>query len=169
MLNADKMYKLFKQLNKELKIREEKGEIGIVGGAVMCLVYKARAMTRDVDAIFEPSSLIRELAAKIAEEEGLPKDWINDAVKAYIQPNFKQEEVLSLSHLKVWAPDARYMLAMKCISARVDTNDGDDIKFLIKHLELQKPEEVFKLIEMYYPKKQISSKTQFFVEEIFEE
>lgn len=169
MLNTKQIRNLFDKLNDGLKLEDEKGEIGIVGGAVMCLVYNARAITRDVDAIFEPSEIIRKLAKKIAEDEGLPDNWINDAVKAYIQPGFLREEVLALSHLKVWAPEAKYMLAMKCISSRFDTSDGDDIRFLINHLSLTDSKQVFDIIEDYYPKNRIEAKTQFFVEELFEE
>lgn len=60
------------------------------------------------------------------------------------------------------------MLAMKCISARWDTSDRDDVIFLIRHLELTRPEQVFEIIEDYYPKRQIPVKTQFFIEEVLE-
>ncbi|MBT6325727.1 MAG: hypothetical protein HOJ35_07145 [Bdellovibrionales bacterium] len=168
MLRSVQIKDLFKKLNEQLRELEEIGEIGIVGGAVMCLVYNARAATKDVDAIFEPSQIIRKVAAQIAINEGLPIDWLNDAVKSYIKPGFIREEVLLFSHLKIWAPEARYMLAMKCISARFDTSDGDDIRFLIQHLSLSKSSEVFEIIENYYPKNQIEAKTQFFIEELFE-
>ncbi|HPI41465.1 MAG TPA: hypothetical protein PLJ21_11715 [Pseudobdellovibrionaceae bacterium] len=97
-----------------------------------------------------------------------PTDWLNDAVKDFLQKNFEKKDIINLSNLRIWAPDARYMLAMKCISARWDTSDRDDVIFLIKHLNFKTPNEVFQLIENYYPKKQIPSKTQFFIEEIFE-
>lgn len=169
MLTQKKIKSLLKKLNTKLKSREEKGEIGLVGGAVMCLVYNTRASTKDVDAIFEPSATIRQLSAEIAEEEELPKDWLNDGAKAYIRPQFQKEEVLNLSHLIVWAPEAKYMLAMKCISARWDSNDKDDVIFLIKFLEIKTPQEVFEIIESYYPKSIIPAKTKFFIEEVIEE
>lgn len=74
--------------------------------------------------------------------------------------------MLGLSHLRVWAPSAEYMLAMKCISARFDSSDGDDASFLIRLLKLQSPEAVFAIIERYYPRKAIPAKTRFFVEEL---
>ena len=168
MIDAKQMQRLFEKLNDGLKNAGERGEIGIVGGAVMCLVYNSRASTRDVDAIFKPSQTIRALAESIGREEGLPKDWLNDAAKAYIQGDFTREEVLNLSHLNVWAPEPKYMLAMKCMSSRVDTSDGDDIRFLIQLLKLSKAQQVFEIIQGYYPKSQIEAKTQFFVEELFE-
>ncbi|NBQ52442.1 MAG: hypothetical protein EBU49_02515 [Proteobacteria bacterium] len=68
----------------------------------------------------------------------------------------------------VWAPEARYMLAMKCISARWDSSDRDDVIFLVNHLNIKSPAAVFSVIQDYYPKMQIPPKTQFFIEEILE-
>jgi hypothetical protein len=166
VLTKERIQDLLEKLNSLLAERGELGEIGLVGGAVMCLVYNARVATRDVDAIFEPASIIRELAARIAASESLPPDWLNDAAKGFILPGFERQEVLSLSNLRVWAPEPRYMLAMKCISARWDTSDRDDVLFLIKVLKLQKPSEVFSIIESYYPHDRVPPKTQFLIEEL---
>jgi hypothetical protein len=169
MLGTNDILRLFELLNEELKASGSQGEIGIVGGAVMCLVFNARVSTKDVDAIFEPSALIRRLADKIAIAEGLRSDWLNDGAKGFIQPGFMKQQVLMLSHLRVWAPDARYMLAMKCISARWDSSDRDDVIFLIKYLALSASSQVISLIEDYYPKKSVPAKTTFFIEEVFDE
>lgn len=166
MLTKERIENLLRKLNTLLAERGEIGEIGLVGGAVMCLVYNARAATKDVDAIFEPASIIRELAARIAAAESIPPDWLNDAAKGFILPGFERQEVLNLSNLRVWAPEPRYMLAMKCISARWDTSDRDDVIFLIKFLELTKPQDVFEIIESYYPHDKITPKTQFLIEEL---
>ncbi len=159
MLSRERILYLFNRLNEELREKGEIGEIGIVGGTVMCLVYNARKTTRDVDAIFEPADIIRQLAERIADEEKIPVNWLNDGAKGYLKPHFAREDVLNLSHLRIWAPDARYMMAMKCISARWDTSDKDDVIFLVKYLKLRTPEDAFKIIENYYPKSQIPSKT----------
>src|SRR5690606_21043477 len=98
--------------------------------------------------------------------ESLPIDWINDAVKGYLQEGFEKHSVLELSNLRVWTPAAKYMLAMKCVSARWDTHDRDDVIFLLKHLKIKKPKDVFSLIEAYYPKEKIPAKTKFFIEEL---
>ncbi len=57
---------------------------------------------------------------------------------------------------------------MKCISARFDTHDADDVRFLIDHLHLKQPQDVFVIVEDFYPKKHIPPKAQYFIEEIFE-
>jgi hypothetical protein len=166
MLTSREIRRLFERLNDELARRGSSGEIGLVGGAVMCLVYNARASTKDVDAVFEPAAIVREAARSVAEQEGLPPDWLNDAAKGFLQPGFARQDVLQLSHLWVWAPEPRYMLAMKCISARWDTSDRDDVIFLLKLLKIVRPEEVFEMIEGYYPKHIIPAKTKFFLEEV---
>ena len=168
MLSSKQIIALFETLNKELSKQDELAEVGIVGGAVMCLVFKAREATQDINAIFQPADIVRKLVARIGEENHLPQDWLNDAAKGYIQNNFARQDVLNLSHLRVWAPEPKYMLAMKCISARWDTNDRDDVIFLIQFLKIKEPQKVFEIIEHYYPKKQIPPKTQFFIEEILQ-
>lgn len=166
MLTKERITQLLEKLNTLLAERGELGEIGLVGGAVMCLVYNARVATKDVHAIFEPASVIRELVVQIAAKESLSPDWLNDAAKGFILPRFERQEVLTLSNLRVWAPEPRYMLAMKCISARWDTSDKDDISLLAKLLKLTKPKEVFDIIESYYPHDRIPAKTRFAVEEL---
>lgn len=74
---------------------------------------------------------------------------------------------MTLSNLRVWAPRADYMLAMKCGAARFDTHDRDDVKFLIRHRSLRDAESVFAAIERYYPHRRVPAKSRFFVEEIF--
>src|SRR4051812_27882590 len=59
------------------------GEICLFGGTVMVLAFNARISPRDVDAVFQPASVIRELAEQIREERQLPPDWLNDGVKGF--------------------------------------------------------------------------------------
>ena len=168
MLSAKQIQELFEVLNQKLFEQGEIGEIGIIGGAVMCLVYQTRQATRDIDAIFHPSHVIRKLADEIATEYHLDSDWLNDAAKGYLRDSFQKEDVLQLSNLRVWAPEPSYMLCMKCMSARWDTHDREDVISLIRHLKLKNAKQVFEIIESFYPKNKIPPKTQFFIEEVFE-
>ncbi|MBI4366801.1 MAG: hypothetical protein HY543_08290 [Deltaproteobacteria bacterium] len=168
MLTARRIRQLFDALNDELATEGIQGEIGLCGGAVMCLVFKARAATKDIDGIFAPTEAIRAAGVRIAKRFGLAPGWLNDAAKAFFLADPPRRDVLAFSHLRIGAPTAQYMLAMKCIAARFDTHDRTDAVFLIKHLRLRSPKEVFAILEDYYPRKRISPKTQFLVEEIFE-
>lgn len=166
MLKKEMILQCFDELNEELRAAGQKGEIGIVGEAVMCLVFNAREATRDVDAIFAPTQIIRAAVKKIGRRHHLAEDWLNDSAKGFLAADFKRNAVATFSNLLIWAPETRYMLAMKCISARWDTSDRDDVIFLIKYLKIAKAKDVFSLIQHYYPKGKIPAKTQFFIEEI---
>ena len=132
----------------------------------MCLVFHARESTKDVDAVFRPTQEIRDASKSVARKLGVPEDWLNDAAKGYFLSQPPVREVVELSNLRVWAPQADYMLAMKCVSARFDSHDLDDVKFLLNHLEVKSVEEASSMIEPYYPRKLIPAKTQFLLEEI---
>lgn len=168
MLKRSQITKLFHLLNDELSLKDVKGEVGICGGAVMYLVFKSRPSTKDVDGIFEPTKKIREAAKKVAVKESLDEDWLNDAAKVFLTADLPKVPVLELSHLRVWAAQPDYMLAMKCLSARFDTRDKDDVIFLIRHLDFKSAKQVFGLIERYYPRRQILPKTRCFIEEVME-
>ena len=51
---------------QNLRVKNKTGELYLVGGAVMCLVFNARAATKDVDGFFRPAAIIRQAANKVA-------------------------------------------------------------------------------------------------------
>jgi hypothetical protein len=167
-VTPEEIKKYLSELNEELALMEVKGELCLYGGAVMALVYDARPDTKDVDAIFKPSSQIREAAARVAETNQLRPDWLNDAVKGFLVPH-QQQILLDFSHLKVFVPEADYLLAMKAISARTNTLDAADVRFLIDLLKIKSAGAVLDIVEKYYPRQQIKPATQFFIEELFGE
>ncbi len=168
MLNAERIEQLFERLNAELKRKDVVGEVGICGGAVMCLVFKSRESTKDVDGVFAPAGEIREAVASVAREMDVPEDWLNDAAKGFFTMNPPTQDVLNYSNLRVWSPIPEYMLAMKSISARFDSYDRDDLTHLIGLLKLETAEDVFGVIMKYYPEEQIPVQTRYFVEELFQ-
>jgi hypothetical protein len=167
-LNIKDIRAAFTDLNEQLAKMKQIGEIGLCGGAVMCLVFQAREATKDIDAIFEPAQAIRAAVEKVAKKRGLPSDWLNDAATGYFLSEPPKIPVMELSHLRIWAPSAEYMLAMKAISARFDTHDRDDVVFLIEHLNFKTVAEVLAVISQYCPSEKIPAKTQFLIEELLQ-
>lgn len=167
-MNKREIRRYLKELNDELKKRQVKGEICIVGGAAMCLALNARDSTKDIDAVFAPKMIIYKATKKIAERYGLPEKWLNNGVKGFVTPDIKFKELLSFSHLRVLAAKPEYLLAMKCLSSRTEV-DIDDIKFLIQLLKIKKKEDVFLILESVYPGRLIEAKVQYIIEEIFDE
>jgi hypothetical protein len=165
-MEREEIVAYLEELNTELARMDVVGELCLYGGAVMCVVYQARPSTKDVDAIFQPTSQMRQAAARVAERHDLRPDWLNDAVKGFVVQH-AQRVLFDLTNLKVYVPEPDYLLAMKTLAARVEGTDPEDVRFLINLLDLRSAEEVFAVLERYYPRQRIKPATQFFVEEIF--
>lgn len=165
-MTAEEITKLLTELNDELRLMDFKGEVSLFGGAVMWLAYDARPATKDVDGIFRPPEEMRTAIVRIAERHGLNKDWMNDAVKGYWVEH-KERVLFDLPNLTVFVPEPDYLLAMKSIAARDISFDREDVQKLIEVLGLTSPDDVFSIIEKYYPRNQIKPSTRYFIEEIF--
>jgi len=166
----------FQSLSDELGQQGVTGEICLCGGAVMVVAFAARLSTKDVDAIFQPAHLVRELARRIAEEQGLPANWLNDGVKGFVSARHDTTAggLPQFPHLRLTMPVPEYLLAMKCMAARVggaagELSDVPDIVFLVRHLELKSAKDVLDLVAQYYPANRIPVRTQYLIEGLFEE
>ncbi len=113
---------LFGYLNQELARIGVRGEVYVVGGAVICLALSARTATNDVDALFRPAAEIRRAAENVAIRLGsdvVPPDWLNDAVKGFLSPKGSFQDYREMSNLRVMTAEPEYLLAMKCMSMRI--------------------------------------------------
>ncbi|HIJ82633.1 MAG TPA: hypothetical protein HPQ00_00325 [Magnetococcales bacterium] len=167
-MSKNKIHAALKSLNLILMEKEIKGEILIFGGAAMILAFDARPATKDVDAIFKPKTAMIDAIKRIAEELHLPEDWLNDAVKGFTSSRGDTRLLFGLPNLAIYVPTTEYLLAMKALSARVDSADKDDFIFLVEKLGLKSVASVFCIVEKYYPKNRIKPATQFFIEEIMD-
>ena len=171
----ERIRSLFGRLSDLLKRDGIRGEVLLFGGAAMLLGWNSRRTTRDIDAVFEPASKIRRLVGMIADEEGLPTGWLNDAVKGFVDvlPARRafRPVIFSTEHLHIYTPPPEYLIAMKSLAARTGPEhaDAEDMIFLIRAARLRSAESIFKLVRRYYPDRPIPARTRFFVESIFEE
>ena len=162
--------RLFERLNDELARRAITGEVYLVGGAVMCLVFDARASTRDLDAFFHPAKEVRAAARAVAAASGLPSDWLNDAVKGYLSDKGDFRQYLDLSNLRVLTASPEYLLAMKCLAMRLGEgfHDEDDVRFLLRYLNLTDHRKALEVVTRYYPRERLPQKTLYALEEMLE-
>jgi hypothetical protein len=175
-MTEGRILQAFRRLSELLKERDIQGEICLLGGTVMVLAFKARPSTKDVDAIFHPTQVIRELSHIIRKEQELPENWINDAAKGYVSAEHEviNGDLPQFESLRLTAPTPEYLLAMKCMASRIPSDPGDrgdipDIQFLIHHLGLTLPSEVMEIVGRYYPANQIPARARFIIEDIFAE
>ncbi|MCI0535342.1 MAG: hypothetical protein L0Z50_08940 [Verrucomicrobiales bacterium] len=162
------------RLSERLAERGVKGELCLLGGTVMVLAFQSRASTKDVDAIFQPSSAIRNAAQEVAEEMNLPKDWLNDGAKGFVSARHEVEagDLPQFEALRITAPTPEYMLAMKCFAARLpagpaEKGDEEDIRFLVKRLGLASADQAFEIVTRYYPPERIPPRTQYLLTDVF--
>lgn len=150
------------------KLEENKLELtlNIYGGTVMMVCFDARPATKDIDALFETSTLINNILLDIAETYGLHKDWINQDIKEplkYIR-NENLKEVYNFRNLKVLAPSAEQMLAMKILSARPEPyRDFNDAEYLISYLKIETLEEVLKIFDKYVGRRYLGERQKMFL------
>jgi len=167
-LTQSDLRRLFDLLNEELRRSDTEGEVFLVGGAVMCLAYAARPSTQDVDAVFRPAVKVREAAARVAARAGLRPDWLNDSVKGFVSAHGDFAQFLELDHLRVMVAQPAYLLAMKCLALRIgaEFHDEDDVRYLLRHLDIRTYADALKVIEKYYPLDRFPQKTLYALAEL---
>ncbi len=134
----------------------------------MCLIFNARASTKDLDAYFAPAKEIREAAIRIAARENYSTDWLNDAVKDFLSAQGDYQPYLDLSHLRVFVASPEYLLAMKCLAMRLgeEFHDEADVRFLLRYLNISNAQAALDTVGKFYPISQIPQKTLYALEEI---
>jgi hypothetical protein len=171
-LNEKIIIQALAELSKRLEQRGVRGEVCLFGGTAMILAFHARQSTRDVDAVFAPTSIIRDVVAEIGRENGYIEGWFNDGVKGFLSARHEVTAagLPQFSHLHVMMPVPEYLLAMKCMAARVGMGDRDDEdgRFLVSFLGLKTADSALELVQRYYTVGQIQPRTQYFVESLFE-
>lgn len=168
LLDRETILEALTRLDRSLGARRVRADLAQLEGAVMCLVYRARPATRDVDAWFAPAAEVRAAAGEVASELGLAGDWLNDAAKAFLPANAGYETIRDFENLTVFAVDAETLLAMKCAAARVEADAGD-IRHLARHLGLASAEEVLAVVSRYYPAERLPVRARLLLEEMFDE
>lgn len=171
MLNAARIRQLLEALNAELAAESIRGEIYLAGGAVMCLVFRAREATKDIDALLVPAAELRGVAQRIGEREGLPSGWLNDAVKGFFSESGRFDVYEEFSHLRVFAPHPEYLLAMKCLAMRLgeEFQDRNDVAVLLKVLGIECIEDAEAALARYFPLDRYPARTRYVLDDLIGE
>ncbi len=175
-LSRDVILRGLQALSDKLGQQGITGEVCLFGGAAMVLAFRARVTTKDVDALFQPAQTVRELAQQVGAELRMPADWMNDGVKGFVSSRHETtvQNLPQFAHLRLTMPVPEYLLAMKCMAARIggttdEPSDVADIVFLVRYLKLKTAQEVLALVAQYYPVDRTPVKTRYLVEGLFDE
>lgn len=167
-LSKQSVERLLRELNEELRREEVSGELYLVGGAVMCLAFEARPSTKDLDGFFRPKAAISKAAQRVASRNELTEGWLNDAAKGFLSDKGDFRNFLELSNLQVFIPSPEYLFAMKCLAMRLGAEfaDEDDVKFLIRVLNLRTYDEAIEILSRYYSVERYPQKSFYALEEM---
>jgi hypothetical protein len=167
-LSQSDIRRLFELLNGELRQSKTRGELYLVGGAVMCLAYNARPSTADVDALFIPATQVRKAAERVAAKAHFPAAWLNDGVKGFLSDKGDFAPFLELDHLIVMLAEPQYLLAMKCLAMRIgaEFHDEEDVRFLLRLLDIRAYDDAVAIITKYYPLDRFPQKALYALEEL---
>lgn len=179
-LTPAEIRKGLESVNAWLAAHGTRGEICLYGGACLCLAFSARNSTKDIDAVFEPAAIVRKAAFEVAAEMGWSWNWLNDDVKGFLSihdgDGVDPLDALELSHLKVYAANPEYLLAMKCLAARGGgpeegevSTDMQDAIWLCRHLDITRREQVARVVLKFFPDRELPERTGFFVSELLEQ
>ena len=106
LLDRDTIVGALERLDERLGAKGVRAELFLVGGAVMCLMHRARPATRDVHAWFSEPRAVRAAAGEVAAELGLDEDWLDDAAKAFVPATAGYEVWRALPNLSGSTVDA---------------------------------------------------------------
>lgn len=167
-LTKTAIHKLFRALDDELATRKVRGDVYVVGGAVMCMVFDARESTVDVDALFKPTAELRAAAKRVAKSHDVDERWLNDAAKGLLSPEGVFAPYLQLDNLTVFAAQADYLLAMKCLAMRLgpEFHDESDIRYLLRYLNIETYKQAIEVIARFYPIDRFPQKTLYALQEL---
>lgn len=134
-LSADELRGLLTALGRRLHDSGVRATLYVVGGAAIALEMDVRRVTADVDAIFHPETTVRQEAERLATERGLPRDWLNNSVAAFVPGGDEAAVPLDIEGISVATASPQHLLAMKMASYRPG-KDQADLELLFDRLDI---------------------------------
>ena len=169
LLDQKLLRRAFELLAVHLMRRGVVGEVHVFGGAAMVLAFNSRQATRDVDAVFAPDAHVLESAHEVAAELRLPKSWLNNQASSYVSGVAgRGTPVFDHPNLRVMVTPTEHLLAMKVRAARA-VRDADDIRVLVRELQITRVVQVVKIVKKYFADEPLSARSHELIKEILGE
>ncbi len=134
----------------------------------MSVAFDNSRFTMNIDGrILAGHGPVTDAVRGIACRHDWPETWLNEeAVSAIPRArDFKARTVYGGANLMVTAASAEHLLAMKVRAAR--GKDLDDIRRLVRHLDLGSVKDVFDIHDQVFPDQPLSEESLQVVQEFF--
>lgn len=146
------------ELIRELRARNVKGEIRIVGGAALALSYFERDVTQDIDVMNVrggDNEAVAEAAQSVASKLDLNANWLNfEVTRIDALPTLGKEvewhTIFSSEKITIQVASAEALLAMK-LRANRPGRDVNDIRALLALVGITNVANAETLYESFYP------------------
>jgi hypothetical protein len=175
-LSRKRLTQALRRLGELAHARKVTLELSLYGGAVFSLVYGTRDATKDVDAVIRPSTTAQELSAQVAQELGLPADWLNDDVRMFLAAKEAKRQLTEVDFgpgLRVSVPTAAYLLALKLRACRPPlpgyAGDFADIRFLVRKTGLKSVAAAEKIHDKFFPHDELTNVAREVIRSAFKE
>jgi|AntAceMinimDraft_1070359.scaffolds.fasta_scaffold104491_2 hypothetical protein len=157
LMDAARIDLLLRELATRLVGIKAPAGIRIVGGAAIALMNPDREATFDIDALLLPRDPILAVANQMSGVQGLPANWINTAVVAYVPPVGAEDwvELLTFQEVRVSIGSPEMLLSMKLLANR-GRRDSTDIEFLLEECGVTSLEQAQVIFERYHAQDVIS-------------
>lgn len=161
------LHTAFTALAAKLQRRQVIGHVHVYGGAAMILAYDPhRSATRDIDAQFSPDGPMIAAIREIASEKGWPTTWLNNQAASYVaRAPGEGQRVFDHPHLQVAVTPPDHLLAMKVLAGRA-TRDAADLQALLNHLGITTEQEVWTVVERFFPGTEIPARSRGLIEDL---
>lgn len=147
--SAEELKSGLNELVERLSQHDIESSIYIVGGAAFLFRGVSRRLTVDIDAKVTNAGLVLKLADEIAEQNGWPTEWFNNAARIFVpfETDYEKWELyLSKGQVRVYLAPLEDLLVMKLNAAR-PTRDDEDILYLLGQLNLKTPDQIIDFYE----------------------
>ncbi len=175
-LNRADLLEALQELIRELRARNVKGEIRIVGGAALALSYFERDLTQDIDVINVrggDNEVLAEAARSVASRLDLNDNWLNfEVTRIDALPTLGKEvewqTIFSSEKITIQVASAEALLAMK-LRANRPGRDVNDIRALLALVGITNVASAETLYESFYPGDVLSDRAIRILENLFAE
>ena len=134
----------------------------IVGGAALSFYYDRDQGTTDIDAALHPTDEVLAMARRLAYDEGLEPDWLNNAAIGFLpHEEISAGVVIQKGEVQIEIATGEALLGMKLRACR--QKDLPDLAFLLRYCDVRSVEEAAEWLERYYPEEELSERDRVIV------